>query len=114
MALLALNSVRHSRYFLRVLTQSRFASNDQAQSLKPFSDIPGKLLVQMQLILFYTLIIRTCIHMHVGPKGLPLVGSLFDVMRNLSKAGDEAYFHQLLLKYGPVVKVTTMGESTII
>ena len=52
--------------------------------------------------------------MYVGPKGLPLVGSLFDVMRNLSKAGDEAYFHQLLLKYGPVVKVTNMGDSSII
>ena len=53
-------------------------------------------------------------HMYVGPKGLPLVGSLFDVVRNLSKAGDEAYFHQLLLKYGPVVKVTTMGESSVL
>ena len=42
---------------------------------------------------------------------MPIVGSLFDVMRNLSKAGDEAYFHQLLLKYGPVAKVTVMGES---
>ena len=35
-------------------------------------------------------------------------------MRNLSKAGDENYFHQLLLKYGPVVKVTVMGESNYI
>ena len=45
-----------------------------------------------------------------GPKGLPLVGSLFDMMRNMSKAGDENYFHRLLVKYGPIVKVTIMGE----
>ena len=32
------------------------------------------------------------------------------MMRNLSKAGDENYFHQLLVKYGPIVKVTILGE----
>eukprot|EP00731_Ephydatia_muelleri_P017866 Em0010g964a len=86
MAWLALRSVRSSRPFLRVLTQRRFASNDQFQTIKPFSEIPG-------------------------PKGLPILGSLLDVARTIKKAGDDNYFHQQLLKYGPIVKITTPGES---
>ena len=31
--------------------------------------------------------------------------------RTINKAGDENYFHQQLLKYGPIVKITTLGES---
>ena len=55
---------------------------------------------------------RTCL---IGPKGLPIVGSLlFDITRNMSKAGDEGYFHKLLLNYGPIVKVMVMGESIYI
>ena len=46
-----------------------------------------------------------------GPKGLPIFGSLFDVMRNAGKAGDEMYHHQLMLKYGPIVKVTILGKT---
>ena len=49
-----------------------------------------------------------------GPEGLPIVGSLFDLKCSLSKAGDDAYFHQLLLKYGPIAKVTVMGATTAI
>ena len=40
------------------------------------------------------------------------MGSLLDLKRSLSKAGDEAYFHQLLLKYGHIAKVTVVGERT--
>ena len=47
----------------------------------------------------------------IGPKGLPILGSLLDVTRTINKAGDENYFHQQLLKYGPIVKTTTLGES---
>ena len=47
----------------------------------------------------------------IGPKGLPILGSLLDVARTIKKAGDDNYFHQQLLKYGPIVKITTPGES---
>ena len=30
--------------------------------------------------------------------------------RTINKAGDENYFHQQLLKYGPIFKITTLGE----
>eukprot|EP00731_Ephydatia_muelleri_P017870 Em0010g968a len=90
MAWLALRSVRSSRPFLRVLTQRRFVqSNDQFQAIKPFSEIPG-------------------------PKGLPILGSLLDVARTINKAGDENYFHQQLLKYGPIVKITTLGKPLVV
>ena len=46
-----------------------------------------------------------------GPKGFPIIGSLLDLARNLTKAGDENYFHQQLLKYGPIVKIPILGES---
>ncbi|KAL5469466.1 hypothetical protein EMCRGX_G030723 [Ephydatia muelleri] len=74
---------------LRPLTQRRYASNSQPQSLKPFSEIPG-------------------------PKGLPIVGSLFDLIRGSTKAGDDFIFHQLALKYGPIAKVTTLGKPIIV
>ena len=32
-------------------------------------------------------------------------------MRNAGKAGDEMYYHQLMLKYGPIVKVTILGKT---
>ena len=47
----------------------------------------------------------------IGPKGLPILGSSLDVARTINKAGDENYFHKQLLKYGPIVKITTLGES---
>ena len=47
----------------------------------------------------------------IGPKGLPIVGSLFDLIRGSTKAGDDFLFHQVALKYGPIAKVITLGES---
>ena len=49
----------------------------------------------------------------IGPKGLPIIGSLLDLVRTINKAGDENYFHQQLLKYGPIVKITTLGEPRV-
>ena len=51
---------------------------------------------------------------YVGPKGLPIVGSLFDLIRGSTKAGDEYFYHQVALKYGPVAKVTNLGESKLV
>ena len=46
----------------------------------------------------------------IGPKGLPIVGSLFDLIRGSTKAGDDFLFHQVALKYGPIAKMITLGE----
>ena len=35
------------------------------------------------------------------------------MINNLPKAGEEGYFYQLLLKYGPIVKVMAMGEFAV-
>eukprot|EP00731_Ephydatia_muelleri_P031105 Em0022g619a len=71
------------------LSRSRFTSSDQAKNLKPFSEIPG-------------------------PRGLPIVGSLFDMVRYASNAGDSAYVHQILLKYGPIVKLSVLGKTLVV
>ena len=49
----------------------------------------------------------------IGPKGLPIVGSLFDLIRGSTKAGDDYFLHQLALKYGPIAKVTTLSEPKL-
>ena len=46
----------------------------------------------------------------IGPKGLPIVGSLFDLIRGSTKAGDDFFLHTVALKYGPIAKVMALGE----
>ena len=45
MAWMAHSYVHSARPFIRGLTWHRLASTDQAQSVKPFSDIPGEYII---------------------------------------------------------------------
>ena len=45
MAWMAHSYVRNAKSFIRGLTWHRLASTDQAQSVKPFSDIPGEIIL---------------------------------------------------------------------
>ena len=86
------------------LSRSRFTSSDQAKNLKPFSEIPGKFQIANTDNYAHNLLST------LGPRGLPIVGSLFDMVRYASNAGDSAYVHQILLKYGPIVKLSVLGK----
>ena len=46
-----------------------------------------------------------------GPKGLPLVGCLPELLKNRGKTGDDLFWHKYYLQCGPIYQVPMKGFS---
>lgn len=46
-----------------------------------------------------------------GPKAWPLVGNIPDLIKHMSKAGEESVYHQWHLKYGPIYRMKGAGNQ---